>query len=121
MTSQFDIPMDERSSLIVKVNTKHPDGTPRDITGASIVWNAMHNGELVISRSTAATTIALGEPVGGMITYFTFTLFPADTDLPDEVGYGAAIVYTHEARITMSDTEQYLAIRGKMFIMPSQT
>ena len=121
MTTTFDIPMDERTSLTIKVNTKYPDGSPRDITGASIVWNADHNGEQVIEMSTDDATIVLGDPVDGRITYFSFTLLPANTDLPDDAQYGTAVVYTHEARITMSDAKQYLAIRGKMFIMPSQT
>jgi hypothetical protein len=121
MTTTFDIPMDERTSISVKVNTKHPDGSSRDITGASIVWNATHNGEIVITKSTADATIILGDPVDGRITYFTLTLLPANTDLPDTAEYGTAVVYHHEARLTMSDTKQYLGIRGRMLIMPSQT
>jgi hypothetical protein len=121
MTTTLDVPMDERTSLSIKVNTKHPDKTPRDISGALIVWNVTHNGEIVKTKSTADGTVVLGDPVGGLITYFTVTILPADFDLPTTAEYGTAVVYHHEGRITMTDTNQYLAIRGRMFIMPSQT
>jgi hypothetical protein len=97
MTTTFDIPMDEY-----------------------VEWNATQNGEVKISKNSNDGTIVLGDPVAGRITYFTITLLPDETILESTAEYGTAVVYHHEARITV-DTKEYLAIRGRMFIMPSQT
>jgi hypothetical protein len=116
----FDIHIDERASLTVKVNTKKPDGTPRDVTGATIEWNATHNDVEEITKTTEDGTIQYGTPVEGEIRYFAFTFLPDDTVLPDESEYGTPVLYRHEARVYL-DAKEFVAIRGRLFITPSQT
>lgn len=121
MTNTVDINIDERASLLVNVNLITPTGVKRDITGCSITWNATFNGDVLIGPKTIGAGIILGTPDDDdVISYFTLTFLPADTPLPDTKTYGVAMIYDHEARLTLS-SNQYIGIRGRMFIMPSQT
>ena len=119
MSSVVDFDIDERCTLTVIVNTKKPDGTARDITGATIEWEATHNG-IVKSTKTIGAGITLGTPASGLITYFTISILPTDTILDDNAEYGTPVVWFHEARIVLT-TSEFIAIRGRMFVIPSQT
>ena len=121
MTNTVDINIDERASLTVNVHLITPLGAPRDISGYSITWNATLNDDVVIGPKAIGAGIILGTPDDDdVISYFTLTFLPADTPLPDTKTYGVAMIYDHEARLTLS-SNQYIGIRGRMFIMPSQT
>ena len=121
MSNTVDIPIDERASLTVNIHVVTPAGAPRDITGYNITWNATLNGTVMVTKSTAAGNIVLGTPDdNNVISYFTITMLPADTPLPDTKTYGVAMIYNHEAALTNS-SNRYIGIRGRMFIMPSQT
>jgi hypothetical protein len=121
MTTTFDIPMDERTTISVKVNTFKPDGHPRDILDGYVEWNATQNGIVKISKNTDEGTLVMGDVLeSGEIHWFTIPLLPENTVLEADVEYGTAVIYHHEARITL-DAKEYLAIRGRMMIMPSQT
>jgi hypothetical protein len=122
MTNTVDINIDERATLAVKINLVTPTGVLRDITGYSITWNATFNGDIVIGpKSTDLGNIVLGTPdINDVISSFSITFLPADTPLPDTKTYGVPIIYDHEARLTKA-SNQYIGIRGRMFIMPSQT
>ena len=54
-----DIFIDEQTALRVTVNTIFSDGTPRDITDASVVWVATCNGEQKGRKDTATMQIML--------------------------------------------------------------
>lgn len=122
MSSILDFDIDERCSLIVYINTKRPNGIKRDITGASVEWEADHMGLEMVTKSTATATIILSPPDGdGEIVQFSFTLLPDDTDLAAlETTYGVPVVYHHEARVTLA-TQEFIAVRGRMFVWPSET
>lgn len=121
MSNTVDINIDERASLTVNVHLVTPAGAPRDISGYDVTWNATFNGDVAVGPKTVGAGIALGTPdEDDVISYFTITFLPADTPLPDTKTYGVPIIYDHEARLTHS-SNQYIGIRGRMFIMPSQT
>lgn len=115
-----DINIDERASLTVIIHLYTPAGDPRDITGYDVTWNATFNGDIMIPKSTDAGNIILGAPVSGIINTFSLTFLPADTPLPDTKTIGVPIIYEHEGRLTHS-SQSWIGIRGRMFIMPSQT
>ena len=54
-----DIFMDEQTTIRVNVNTLFPDGTPRDITDADIIWVATFNGEQKIRKDMATMDVML--------------------------------------------------------------
>jgi len=63
-----DIFIDEQTSLRVTVNTIFPDGTPRDITEAEIVWVASLNGEQKMRKDTDTMQIMLAPQTATVIT-----------------------------------------------------
>jgi len=107
-------PIDERATLTVTFNVKTPTGTARTITGYTAEWNATHNGEVMITKSTALATLTVGT------SSITFTLLPINTVLPDVTNYGTPVIYYHEARL-INGSNEYVAVRGRLPIMPSQT
>jgi hypothetical protein len=119
-TTGVDINIDERASLTVNIFLFTPTGDPRDITDYDITWNATLNGDVMITKSTAAGSIVLADPIDGVINEFSMTFLPADTPLPDTKTYGTPMIYYHEGRLTHS-SQAWIGIRGRMFIMPSQT
>ena len=121
MTLIKDFDIDERCSKTITVITRKKNGLLRDITGASVEWNATQNGIEKASKSTALATITLGATVGGIISSFSFTLLPDDTDLADlTTNYGTPVVWYQEGGVTIG-SEEFVAIRGRMFVMPRQT
>ena len=124
MTS--DIEMYERTKKTVRVNVTNAAGVPYDITTATeIEWVAYQGSTLKIRKTLGIMTITKGVPGTGGITYFTFPLYPADTELPVTKTIGTPIVWVHESRVTfppaLFGTAEYVTIAGKMRIMPSIT
>ena len=54
-----DINMDEQSSQFVQVSTTNPDGTPMDLTGATVTWVASFNGVQQIKKDTGTMLVML--------------------------------------------------------------
>jgi hypothetical protein len=115
-----DINIDERASLTVNIHLFTPAGDPRDITDYDITWNATFNGDILIPKSTDAGNITLADPVNGIINTFSISFLPTDTPLPDTKTIGVPIIYDHEGRLTYT-SQSWIGIRGRLFIMPSQT
>lgn len=96
--------------LALEVTVKNADGTPKDLTGATIRW-ALHttNKAAVPKLSKAISTgIAVTDAAGGV---FTVTIARADT---------AALkagVYYHEAEITDAASKRATVLTGKATIL----
>lgn len=125
MVSDFTIR--EREKRTVTVNVTDGDGVPYDIAAATeIEWVAYDNGgNLKVRKTLGIMTITKGVYGSEGITYFTFPLYPADTELPVTKTIGTPVVWVHEARITFPATlfgaEEFVPLAGKMYITPSLT
>jgi hypothetical protein len=114
----YDITLDERSDIKVFGVAQKPDGSPYNLNFAEIDWNVRNKaGDILISRSTTDGSIIIDSPENGS---FHFYLSHVDTDFDFEPTIKNPVVLRHEARIKKAGSE-YVGIRGRMFVQPSQT
>ncbi len=90
MKKPLDISMVANNARYVQVTALNPDGSPVDITGFTIKWQAFKKGTpaALITKSTTDAKITITEGAAGK---FTFWLNAADTKELD------AGEYIHEA------------------------
>ena len=82
-----------------------------------IDWNLRdHNGDILIAKSTADGSISIDSAVGT----FHFDLTHDETDFHLEPTIKKPVICRHEARL-MIGSKEYVGMRGKAFVMPSQT
>ena len=115
---QPDLTIDEATDIKIYGVAKNPDGSPYNLATATIEWNMRdHNGDILALKSTADGSIIIDSPELGM---FHFSLTHVDTDWDLEPTIKNPVVARHEARV-INGAEQFVGLRGKVFIMPSQT
>lgn len=121
MSSPLDIKVVANNTIWVYATVNYPDGTPVDITGYTIKWQARRNPDAapVITKSTLAGNIII---VSGINGQFGFQILASDTvNLP----YGD---YIHEAvtvdptgsPVTMTNNDAQLT-SGNLFIRQQYT
>jgi hypothetical protein len=113
-----DLTVDEATDKTIYGFAKYADGEPYNLATATIEWNMRdHNGDILALKSTADGSIIIDVPELGM---FHFKLSHGETDWDLEPTIKNPIVARHEARIIDGD-KQFVGLRGRVFIMPSQT
>jgi hypothetical protein len=113
-----DLTLDEATDIKIYGVAKNPDGSPYNLATATIEWNMRdHNGDILALKSTADGSIIIDSPELGM---FHFSLTHVDTDFNLEPTIKKPVVARHEARV-IDGAEQFVGLRGRVFIMPSQT
>ncbi|HHM12820.1 MAG TPA: hypothetical protein ENJ16_04650 [Planctomycetaceae bacterium] len=109
LTSQdFDVRTGEHATLVVTV--KNDNDTIRDITGATIVWNAWFPGSaspLIAKTNADPSEVSITDGPNGVFAVF---LIPTDTQTT------SAKRYKHSAQVTLSGTES-VVLEGWMTVI----
>jgi hypothetical protein len=113
-----DFNLDERTDLKVYGIAQKSDGSPYPLDGVTIEWNMRDkHGTILVTKSTSDGSIMIEDSASGM---FSFNLTTTDTDFNLEPTYERPAVCRQEARI-IDGSNQFVGLRGRAFIMPTQT
>jgi hypothetical protein len=113
-----DLTLDEATDIKIYGVARNPDGSPYNLATATLEWNMRdHTRAILAHKSTADGSIIIDSPELGM---FHFSLSHTDTDFDLEPTIKKPVIARHEARV-INGAEQFVGLRGRVFIMPSQT
>jgi hypothetical protein len=113
-----DFNLDERTDLKVYAFAKDKNGDPYDLTGVVINWNMRNpQGAILCTKSTSDGSITVDSESNGT---FWFLLRDTETDFNLEPTPERPVVCRHEARLIHGEDE-YIGVRGRAFVRPSQT
>ena len=105
----FEEPFVRGDSKTIKVTVTQPDGSVKDITGASVEWamSPKHSTTSTLSKSTSSGGISITDAGSGK---FEVSLDPSDTESLD----GGQ--YEHEAEVTDSSGNVTTVLRGTVYL-----